>query len=125
MAEPVPIVAVPNTIQTAKLMGLSKGEEERMRNQLRKHALQQCHDMVMEYIHCTQSLGFKLPLCKPLAKKMNECVKQYTRTEDMDRLRKSYLQERIAKRKQILQERIDQRKQQQQQQRSTASSESS
>lgn len=48
--------------------------------------------------------------CKPLVREMNECVKQFTRTEDMDALRREYLQKRIERRREVLQERIDKRK---------------
>ena len=35
-----------NTIQAAKLIGLGKGEEERMTKELKRNALKQCHEFV-------------------------------------------------------------------------------
>lgn len=36
----------PNTIRTAKLIGLKKGDEERMLNRLKRNALKQCQEVL-------------------------------------------------------------------------------
>lgn len=54
-SEPSPVLHVPKTIETAKLLGLTKQEEEEMRNQLKRNALGRCHDKVLGKLIRTMS----------------------------------------------------------------------
>lgn len=79
-------------LNSSKLIGLSKVDEERMLKELKRYALKQCDELVLEYIECARENSLQWLQCRPLATKMNECVKKYTTEEYRDKIRLKYLQ---------------------------------
>ncbi|KAI3660523.1 hypothetical protein MP638_000980 [Amoeboaphelidium occidentale] len=80
------------TLNSSKLIGLSKVDEERMIKELKRYALSQCDELVLKYIECARSHTFKWLQCRPVSKEMNECVKKYTTEEYRDKIRLKYLE---------------------------------
>lgn len=76
-------------IKTTKLIGLSKFDEEEILKQTKRNALKNCDPLVNEYIECARST-YMVTKCKPLVARMNDCVRQYTTQEDVDRVRTQY-----------------------------------
>ncbi|KAI3637907.1 hypothetical protein MIR68_004556 [Amoeboaphelidium protococcarum] len=78
---------------TAKIVGLTKTQEEALTKQLKRNALKQCDELVKDYQKCCQSHNLLVALwkCKTKVNALNDCVKQYTTQKDIDRLRKQFL----------------------------------
>ncbi|KAJ1551013.1 hypothetical protein HK096_003665, partial [Nowakowskiella sp. JEL0078] len=84
----------------SKIVVLNSREEEECLQQLKKYARSQCTPLIEEFLECTRHGMLKIAFaCRPLNKRMNECVAEFTTPEAQDKLR----DEKLHKKREFLQ----------------------
>jgi len=74
---------------------LTRSEEEVLFNKLKQNARTNCAPLIQEFIDCNTGKSFSVIWsCKRQLKAMNNCLKNFTTTEELDKLRLEYIKQK-------------------------------
>lgn len=79
---------------------LKKKVEEALRSKMKARALKECDHYVALFSECAQGRTFSVVWsCREQAKKMNECLHQYTNDQVLEEYKKNYVAEQEGRSK--------------------------
>ncbi|POG59953.1 hypothetical protein GLOIN_2v1717254 [Rhizophagus irregularis DAOM 181602=DAOM 197198] len=74
---------------------LTRSEEEILFNQLKHNARINCAPLIQEFVDCNTGKSFSVIWsCRRQLKAMNNCLKNFTTTEELDKLRLEYIKQK-------------------------------
>ncbi|OZJ03896.1 hypothetical protein BZG36_03952 [Bifiguratus adelaidae] len=74
--------------ETQQLHALTRAEEEACFKDLKQRALVKCSEAVQDFVKCSQDHNVTVVItCRGKARAMNDCLKQYTTQEELDKLK--------------------------------------